>query len=631
MSGLTEDKRESIGAPRALRFPVYPHCDESLPGLLARATREHVLESISIILKRAEIQSLHPGTVCLASEDNLRVLSRILRCDEEELFSRAHWYCTEREHGGPVTFGTAVVYREDLVLERRRIAPTTLQNSEYHRASWLIGLLPYCPSSLERLVNKCPRCPERHLGWRRSWGIGHCEICGELVPPSTSYPLEPELVEGYRLFADLISIEPKARAAALTKLPAAVRNLSPQTLLNCVLQLGPTLRRQPIILKRNAVSKLPAETLSSIVANGTTPLQNWPNALQDWSRSEFSRVEGNHEAVSDLRASLRRLGLPRSAGPEQVQIVRSVLPDMFQSFDRSFADSNEIVLGNEAAKITGLSLSKIRLLREGNFLSSQFEHGQKRLRRQYRKDEILNLSNALRGSKPLSSLEWSLGVPHYAIEQLCCLGLVERENHAGLEFLNKEVRLQDASIIDILNRIDRTAQNSELPKESVPIATAARRIGGRLKPWGPIIAALVESEIPYWMTGGPNYARKIRVRRADLVIFDDSVFQETDYPDFPFSNDVTQKGAEDILNIDAPQMRSVRAENLIEFKNSGVSLRADRNSVLRVAERFIATSEIAELHRIDPRRVRYMMKNYNIQRIAFGWERGEVSRMKFAA
>ena len=78
-------------------------------------------------------------------------------------------------------------------------------------------------------------------------------------------------------------------------------------------------------------------------------------------------------------------------------------------------------------------------------------------------------------------------------------------------------------------------------------------------------------------------------------------------------------------------MRSVRAENLIELKNSGVSLRANRHSVLRVAKRLIATSEIAELHRIDPRRVRSMMKNYDIQRIAFGWERGEVSRMKFAA
>lgn len=199
---------------------------------------------------------------------------------------------------------------------------------------------------------------------------------------------------------------------------------------------------------------------------------------------------------------------------------------MFQSFDRSFADSNEIVLGNEAAKITGLSLSKIRLLREANFLTAQFEHGQKRLRRQYRKDEILKLSNALRGSKPLSFLEWRLGVPHYAIEQLCCLRLVERENHAGLEFLNNEVRLRDASILEFLNRIDRTGQHSKLPGEAVPIATAARRIGGRLKPWGQIIAALVEGEIPFWMAGGPNYARKIRVLRDDLVKFDDSSFQE---------------------------------------------------------------------------------------------------------
>src|SRR3546814_3554599 len=67
---------------------------------------------------------------------------------------------------GPVSFGAAVVYREDILLDRRRISPLTLQTSEHHRAAWLLGLLPYCPLSLERLVDECPNCPGKKLGWR---------------------------------------------------------------------------------------------------------------------------------------------------------------------------------------------------------------------------------------------------------------------------------------------------------------------------------------------------------------------------------------------------------------------------------------------------------------------------------
>src|SRR3546814_9913891 len=87
-------------------------------------------------------------------------------------------------------------------------------SSEHHRAAWLLGLLPYCPLSLERLVDECPNCPGKKLGWRRSWGIANCERCGELVPPSSAAPLIPEHIENYRLFADLISFSPERRRLA---------------------------------------------------------------------------------------------------------------------------------------------------------------------------------------------------------------------------------------------------------------------------------------------------------------------------------------------------------------------------------------------------------------------------------
>src|SRR3546814_412480 len=123
----------------------------------------------------------------------------------------------------------------------------SLQTSEHHRAAWLLGLLPYCPLSLERLVDECPNCPGKKLGWRRSWGIANCERCGELVPPSSAAPLIPEHIENYRLFADLISFSPERRRLALAQVPAEVQALQPQTPLNCVIRLGAICRPDPVV------------------------------------------------------------------------------------------------------------------------------------------------------------------------------------------------------------------------------------------------------------------------------------------------------------------------------------------------------------------------------------------------
>src|SRR3546814_15918621 len=90
-------------------------------------------------------------------------------------------------------FRSAVVYREDILLDRRRISPLTLQTSEHHRAAWLLGLLPYCPLSLERLVDECPNCPGKKLGWRRSWGIANSSGAANSCTRRAQPPLYPNI------------------------------------------------------------------------------------------------------------------------------------------------------------------------------------------------------------------------------------------------------------------------------------------------------------------------------------------------------------------------------------------------------------------------------------------------------
>src|SRR3546814_15830700 len=70
-----------------LRFPVIPYADESLPGLVARATREHVLEMTSVVLRRAGLRISEPAAICQAPAEDLDRLAQVLRCEK---IGRAH-------------------------------------------------------------------------------------------------------------------------------------------------------------------------------------------------------------------------------------------------------------------------------------------------------------------------------------------------------------------------------------------------------------------------------------------------------------------------------------------------------------------------------------------------------------
>src|SRR3546814_8244816 len=80
-----------------LRFPVIPYADESLPGLVARATREHVLEMTSVVLRRAGLRISEPAAICQAPAEDLDRLAQVLRCEREDLCDRTHRYFRSEE------------------------------------------------------------------------------------------------------------------------------------------------------------------------------------------------------------------------------------------------------------------------------------------------------------------------------------------------------------------------------------------------------------------------------------------------------------------------------------------------------------------------------------------------------
>src|SRR3546814_3875620 len=180
-------------------------------------------------------------------------------------------------------------------------------------------------------------------------------------------------------------------------------------------------------------------------------------------------------------------------------------------------------------------MREVRALCDAGILAFGFERGTSETRKKFLKWQAEELGSCLRGAVYATQLETKLGLPLYAIEQLCCLGIIDPEPHLGVLHLRPDIMIKRSSSEVLYSRLETTAQPSPTGPGTPPLGTAARRVGGRMKPWGAIVAALPDGSITYWRTSEPTHARRLRVRRADMPRFGQNDFIEALHTGFAFS------------------------------------------------------------------------------------------------
>jgi len=202
-------------------FPVatFPVSDESLQGFVARACDENGHPAVSHALGLAGFETFGAGFLSNSEAVDIRKLSAFFGCSEDELRHRFH--LPVRVEGSASSFvnyfGQPI--RKDMrepVL--RRVSPASLRISPYHRGSWMLRPLHYCPESGEKLVSSCPNpnCG-RSLGWNAAYGIPFCEYCldGDCEPTTDlrNFPqpmLEEQDLKVYAPIARLLT-DPTSR------------------------------------------------------------------------------------------------------------------------------------------------------------------------------------------------------------------------------------------------------------------------------------------------------------------------------------------------------------------------------------------------------------------------------------
>lgn len=610
-------------AIRRVRFDTVVEDDESIPGVLAKAARAHVLPRLSEILKGAGLGTSRPGNVQLLPPKELERLAIALRCDAGALIANAGERLVSRSAGNAhqrARFGDLTLPRSNIELERRRIAPGTLKQSGHHRLAWLNKLLPYCPISLERLTDTCGICSAR-LEWKLSWGVAVCESCENVVPPSADPPLPPDMAHAYRLFAGLVSPLAGERGTARASLAPRLQAVSFPTLVRLACRLGMACRDEPITnVRQHAMGMLPAETLASVVVTGTRMLCDWPASFKEFAYRRADDLRNDRSAFLEWRILLRRLTVAGTEGAEQAALVLEAMPDLSGPIERSFSQGRPHYLINEAQRVIGVNHERLSRGIDAGVFDEVEIPGLTRRHVQLDRARVDAVAKLVRETPSIHSLPGRLKLPLYGVEQLIAPDMLVWADDPALLALREWPCVVEGSIRCLQGRLRASARATTPPRDAIALVAAARRIGGREKPWGHILRAIIDKDLPTWRTGSGTDCRSLLVRPSDLAMFDHVVAAvRTD--GFPSEPLISKDDAGELLNTHAKYLPEICAEWDILFAEVGRADRTDLQAVLSIARSMAASAEIGFHLNVHSRSVGARMGSMGIVRRGLGWDR----------
>lgn len=617
---------------RPLVIPVTPHANESLAGLVARSTYTNVLGVSRIILNEVGLRLPRPGSIGRDLGTLGGRLAEKIGCTHTEIAHRAHPYVDGAGRAEDVYWGGTALRRSDIHLNRRRVSPATLAGQDHHLSHWMLSLLPYCPLSFQRLIDRCATC-ERALGWIAARGIGTCEHCRRRLVHPDGEVLPEALRDGFSKFATLVSIQPNVRKAALAGYAPELAELSTNSLIDVIFTLGRAVTPTAKDTRRDRLLVTPPLVTAEIFSTGLKMVTCWPKGLRSLlAEHDGGGNETEQSVIRAIQVSVHN----RNFEPNAAEIMRHALPELFTFGRKSLQSLKKPMMDPvEFRHRTGFSNAQWRTLHDSGSLGETHPTGSRRRSVRVTRAEAERLITLKNSSVFASKVEQLLGLPTYAVEQLACLGEIVHADHAGFRAISLETRITAASGAALIADLEKP-ENKDPPDGTTSILKLAARFCGAEKPWGAILADLRHGRTPYWLLPERNTDGKWRrptIRRI-VVRYDqfDSLvippFDPTMFANFPFETTLSQQDAIEILGITAPQMNKAVKDGTIVFRSVGKAIVTDRAQVSDLARIYVGASELGlklgmlRNHLV----VRRMKSTAQVRRHPFGWLRSDLAR-----
>lgn len=608
---------------KQLHFAYHPKSEESLIGAFAEGCRGHRLVRIATALEGGNIGITKPGLVQLADFAIAERLAKVMRTDVE-LITAISFSTTDRL--GSIMLGDLYMPRPAFEFVRRRIGPHSLVLESYHRSDWLNRFLPYCPKSLEHLVDECPRCGP--LGWNRTRGIANCETCGQLVPSSELPRLASGHQDDYRLAADLMARDPAAGQRALAQMPPCLRPYSRSVLVDVMLKSGIMAGDLPTRWDLAQLRTQPSGTIASVVSAGARLMRDWPTGVQ---KVVAKRMEANLDdlaAYEGVRAEARWIG--KYSGKEGQAILAMAFPLLDGRTAKTFSSAARFYTALEVNRRLWSSSVDLSQLRNTGAIRFEPLPSRQRLRARYDADDVDELRLQLLAGETPSKTAARIDLPVYAIGQLLILKRLTMLNHPGVRVLRGNL-IDSSSAQALEDDLASRAIRSKAPVDSVSLRYAMVRYGGE-KPWGLIIGKMLDRKIAFYLELGEALTvRNIRVDPAELPTLAPN--QIDTYDPLGLTH-VSLRDAHEILGAKHYEAEAAIASAKLAVVPYGKGKGVDRQGLQRLAAQVTFSREAAARSTLGPQALNHEFTRLGIERVHGAWDRdalanrGLVDRIK---
>lgn len=594
--------------------PIHP--GESYNGYVARVAAAEGHPSTFELHRIAGLdwpQRTEFGPTCI---EGVPALAETLRIDPAELLTRAHAKLPDKVR----TWRGAPLSRYVLELGTRRFSPASLAHSDHHRALWCLRPFPFCDESWEFLVD---RCPSPHCGVVQRWyypaGISLCDRCGEPLVGASTAEVDPNLRDRLRLAVGLLHHDPDRVAESEAALPDEVRALPPGGAFALLLALARA--NEPALGSRNRTIDAGVEPalLARAMADGWTLLGGWPEAFEEMATRRLAE-RGGRQGDGNRGATLCFLLRSWHVGAPGVTPLVTALRGRFEENARTCPDMKTVL------RASGTQARRLAKLRREGRVDTVFALRGGRAVPLVAKESAERLQSTRRGSQLLEEAANVLGLPTYGVEQACSLGLLDWLEDPLPCAVRSGVRVSAAAIERLAAAIAAAA--SSPIEHARPVERVAMGIGGRLKPWGPLLGELLAGRIRFDLVGGDGTTaplRRVRIHPSDVEAARAlPTPPRVDDAGLPFRAGLTRCEAAEVLNVNERRIKGVLVAWPADGSGRPVVPLAELE---RMAAAQVSAAELAEALDLKTLGTRRVLERAGVPAVGIGFERGSASRL----
>lgn len=517
----------SIPTPRAdwrkLATPVKAVPGESLRGLVSRACAANHLPNSYGILQYLGQQ--HRNRVRVSEDPNIdpAELAYAIGVPEDDIRSRRYLSLEPSS----VSFFGLKLRIPALETRVRRFAPTALldRDKNFHRATWELRDLPFCLEHWDMLQDRCG-CEGNGIvqGWTRTLTrIGECDSCGDPLALLEPFAVPQEMRPALEILAGLVDPIPSRRKNVEHRIPEQLRTADRSAVFDLVVRLADALD---------------------------------PEAKAKTFEEPSERLYALHEACVALMAWPRGVDDLRWHHTTKESTIRSIKCDWFGLLP--LTEASQAAAGGSPSKVCAIQPIGIRPATQTARLSpevlqSAWEHGiltqhhrvhGARSLPAFDPTELVALGESWRERIEPKGFAYDLGISYHGVEQLAALGTIIAD---GVALPGTGPHFEPRTVAEFLAKLAQPTM--PLQRDTLPLVEAVTLIGGRPKPWGPILHALTSGGIKFAVREGSRRIDRIMICQADVGKICKMSFDRSQHHQTRFSDRMNQRDALEMLNV----------------------------------------------------------------------------------